>query len=393
MLLLIGNRKFCKHVIANSPVTAIKFFQYLANHPNASGIRQFSINISTEALLNEESVLYLEDDGFQSGLLGYIKPFSSSVYGNYKLVESLSRDFSSPLNLHYKTYWSWNANQFEAFSRALQTTINGYLQEKNFHIHSYAIYQAFDIVKSSIRDVYKLNDLPDNYYDTDIMRRFEVAIRFVTQVIDGISKQAIESQMFYPVPKDRGNRDLNDHIATLMFDIILEASSIKTSGDLCWSIHYNIVWGRFFGFGERSKARKIIQFKLRRLLYDEIMRLDEFPNFKSSRILGFCLNVMGFFPQKGASLGSDYYPLHKVIIEWTRKNYERLVVIQPFVAESCLLGSITYDKDNHRLVKTYIRGLRLEEPKEFLELETTPNLHNETPESSVSKNDKTEPIG
>jgi hypothetical protein len=39
------------------------------------------------------------------------------------------------------------------------------------------------------------------------------------------------------------------------------------------------------------------------------------------------------------------------------------------VAEAAISGSITFDKDNSRLVKTYIKGLSREAPKEYLELD------------------------
>lgn len=46
----------------------------------------------------------------------------------------------------------------------------------------------------------------------------------------------------------------------------------------------------------------------------------------------------------------------------------RLKSIQQDVAKSCLIGSITFDEQGSSLVKTYIKGLSLEAPKEYLEL-------------------------
>jgi hypothetical protein len=38
------------------------------------------------------------------------------------------------------------------------------------------------------------------------------------------------------------------------------------------------------------------------------------------------------------------------------------------------MGSITFDKENNRLVKTYIKGLSREAPKEFPDLDPPQNV-------------------
>ena len=71
VMLLIGNRKLCRHIIASSPGTAIAFFDSAADIGVFElPLSQFAKNISTEALLNTDSILYHEDEGFNSGLLG-----------------------------------------------------------------------------------------------------------------------------------------------------------------------------------------------------------------------------------------------------------------------------------------------------------------------------------
>jgi hypothetical protein len=64
------------------------------------------------------------------------------------------------------------------------------------------------------------------------------------------------------------------------------------------------------------------------------------------------------------------------VLNWTRKNYLKLVEIQPDVAAAVPTGRITFDAENNRLVKTYFKGLQLEEPKEFLDLEKPPRAKN-----------------
>ena len=88
-LLLIAHRKFYKNVIASSPMTAMAFFDAMTEQEKYHiSIGQFAANLSTEALINKDSMLYHEDEGYYSGLIGYVKPFSNALYGNYALVES-----------------------------------------------------------------------------------------------------------------------------------------------------------------------------------------------------------------------------------------------------------------------------------------------------------------
>lgn len=321
VLLLIGNRKLCRHVIASSPGTAIAFFEAMTTHQKYNlPIGQFAVNLSTEAIINKDSILYHEDEGYISGLIGYLKPFSQAIYGNYRLVETLASNARSPLDIHHEIVWSWNTSQLEVYSRAVIISLKSYLESGNWGQHSYALYRAFKNIENSCHDVYKLEDISD-YYSTDIYKRLRAAVDFVEETINLIDQQQNLSPNKLRIRNRRGyQEDFYDHIANLMFEIILAASSVKADADKCWTIHYNAVWGDFFGLPHAGKAWKIVHFKLRRLLYDEILQLEKFPNYKASRILGFCLNVMGLKIREKTGYGSEYYPLHQAVLAWTRKN-------------------------------------------------------------------------
>lgn len=379
ILLLIGNRKLCRHIVASSPVTAIVFFEAMAaNEKYDLPIGQFARNISIEAIINKDSILYHEDEGYSSGLIGYLKPFSKAIYGNYRLVESLAPNFRSPLDIHHEIVWSWDASQLEAYSKAVMITLKSYLESGIWTQHSFALYRAFENIENSCRDVYKLSDIPSDYYSTDIFKRLRTAVQFVNDAIDLIGKQQTLPSTTLRVRGDRKYEDFYDHIANLMFEIIFSAASVTAPPDKCWAIHHNSVWREFFGLSSEGKAWEIIHFKLRRLLYDEILQLEKFPNYKSSNVLGFCLNVMGLKIRKKKGYDREYYPLHKAVLAWTSNNYLRLKNIQPEVANSCLIGSISFDEQGKRLVQTYAKGLNLEAPKVYLELASVNNEQHET---------------
>lgn len=60
-----------------------------------------------------------------------------------------------------------------------------------------------------------------------------------------------------------------------------------------------------------------------------------------------------------------------IVYTVTDIRYRFRVAITPiplYVAKSCLIGSISFDEEKSRLLKTYARGLNLEPPKEYLAL-------------------------
>lgn len=372
LFLLIANRKFCRAVIASSPGTAITLFDAAAH---AKKYRfpagTFAKNISAEAIANRDSILYHEGDKFSSGLLGYIKPFSLAIYGNYSLVEGLGDRFNSPLDVDYREYWEWDANQWKAYFRVTNITLRAFLDATGGTQHSFVIFRAVHTIETAFRDAYKLQSLGDDYYSSDIYQRLEATVDFVKNAVDEINRQ-----MTSPVPRRLRRRandcvadDLYDLLVSLMFELVLAASSVSGPPDKAWAIHHNAVWMEFFTEASDSRTWKILQFKLRRRLYDEITRMDRLPNFKGARILGFCLNIVGFtIDTHYGNYDREYRALAKVVHAWARKGYGRLKQQSPRVAEAVLIGSITYDAEQNRLVYTGPQGLRTEAPKRYLQL-------------------------
>jgi hypothetical protein len=371
LLLLIGSRKLCRHIVASAPGTAIALFQRMSETQKYElPVRQLATNLSTEAIQNTDSILYHEDEGFSSGLLGYVKPFSAAIYGDYRLVEGLGQNFGSPLDVDYKAVGSWNSQQLSAFCRASMMTFRNYLHIGAWRTHSYSLARAFDCVQNAFSDAYKLNDPQTPYFPSDILSRVEVAVRFVKSAVDEIGKTN-------PVPNPIRLRkrmrngafqlhDMYDEVADLMFQLVLAASYVTSETDRSWAIQHNTVWTNFFSFTTRNGAWPIVQFKLRRLIFDEITDMS-FLNYKSARVLGFSLNVLGFTVWQGQD--PQERRLQRALLAWTKKNYLRLWRENPEVAVSGLPASLTFDVENKRLVKTYIKGLEREAPKVYLELD------------------------
>lgn len=371
ILLLIANRKLCRQIVAASPVTAQAFFEEMTDQNKFDvPIGQFSRNISSEAVIQTESFLYGEAEGYESGLLGYLKPVSQAIYGNYKLVEALAVNGISPLDVHYEEQWSWNAKQWEAYCRATLVVLESCLTGDCCQGTSFALNRAMHDIESSFRDLYKLDNMTDDY-NSDAYERLRVAADFIKSAIELIDKQPNPPKPLQRVREGTYPKNIYDHLALLTFKMCLDASAIKSPPETCWSVYYGIVWSKTFkGFSDGT-AWKIVRSKVSRLLYDEIVELTKTPNYKGTKILGFCLNILlgtHTKPTKG-SYGRDSYALAKAVQSWTRKHYLPMRKKNLDVAESVLIGRLGFDEAGSRLFVTYAKGLNQEAPKSYLELE------------------------
>lgn len=369
---MIGNRKFCRHVVAASPGTAIRLFQAATSQKIYDApIGQFAKNVSTEAIQNPDSNLYHEDSLYQSGLFGDLKPFTQAIYGSYRLVEELGNKFhSSPLDVDSELTRDWTAPQLEAYSRAVLTTYADRLSQGNWYEHSYSLTRAFEKFKHACWDVYRLDGVEDR--EPDIRKRLGVCVRFVTDLIDLLERH--EGKLFIKRlrPDDkRIGRDIYDQVAELMLEIIYNAAGITKPRWSCWDIQHNTVWTKFFDGYRDSETHRVITFKLRRFIYEEIIEFDKYTDsksFKAARYLGICLNCMGLTLRSTTRRDRSEEPLKKVVLGWVKKNYLSLHESHPTVAEACLMGSITYDAENMQLVKTYASRADREPNKDVLSL-------------------------
>lgn len=261
---------------------------------------------------------------------------------------------SSPLDVDLEL--TRTAPQLEAYARAVLTTYADRLSNSNWYGHSFSLARALDKFKYACLDVYRLDGVEDG--EPDIRERLRVCVHFVTDLIELLEKheEKLATKRVKP-DKQRSRRDIYDQVAELMLEIIYNASGITKPWWPCWEIQHNTVWTNFFDRFRESKTRGIIGFKLRRLIYEEIIEFDKYTNmksFKAARYLGICLNCMGIKFGVKSRRDRNTWPLKKVILGWVKKNYLSLHKNHPTVAEACLMGSITYDAENMQLVKTYV---------------------------------------
>ena len=364
LLLTLADRRFCNLIVDRNPAFAIQCFMLAAKYPNAP-FAQFSRNVGEEFIVNTESAFYQEDSGYTSGYFGYAKPITNAVFGSYELIERCASASVSPLDVHYSVVGTLNATQMEGFTRAGLAFFKAYLENTNSQRHSYAFARLLESIKNSASGLYKLNNLSTDEWNAPEYARFKSAAHFLREAIIILDKSGIKSRTLKPSKETY--HDVYDALARAVVELISTAATVDVASFICWNVQHNVAWDVLFSH-RRGYAFSVLQFKVRRLLYDEIVQHS--GNFLSARFLGFCLHVCGLTAgNRRETFGREEYALRVCAISWVRKNYKILLADHPKVAQACLHGSVTYDQENHQLVKTFTDATRKEIPREVLALD------------------------
>lgn len=358
ILLLIGDKRFCRTIIECSPGTALAIFHQMGETKKYGiQVEIFGKNIVNEAINNRDSFLYHESSGYESGLIGYHKPLSQAMFSNHRIVEAIGTLLDPDINENEK----WNAEQWKAYCRAVLMTFRDYV-EKGFWNHSFVLYRAKGNIERAAWDIYKLNGVTELSIHNDARERLSVIVEFIKKAVEILENKGVPDhlQLRFRKNNNKIQESFYDHLAAMIFEVIFCAGAVTKPTSLCWWIQHNTVWSELFNFNSlNGPAGKVVKFKARRLLYDEVVRMREFPNFKGAKILGFCLNVLGLAAKEGG-YDRDSRALQRAVLSWTRTNYAWLHSYHPRVAESCLVDGMSYDEKHLRLVKTYpAEGLRL----------------------------------
>ncbi|MHA6790909.1 hypothetical protein ACWA6H_24800 [Pseudomonas bijieensis] len=368
LLLLIADKRFCRVIVESSPGTALAIFQEIGETKKYGiQIEIFAKNIVREALLNTNSFLYHEAEGYESGLIGYHKPLSQAMFGNHIMVETIGTLLAPDIMGQSK----WTVAQWKAYCRLVLITLNDY-SDRSYWNHSTALYRAKGYIENAVSGLYKLNGVA-NTWNSDDVQCLRVVMEFISDTVKILDEKGVPDHVRRRVIEVHGHprESFYDHLASMIFEVIFHASAVRSPHWECWSIQHNSIWGPM-RHHLKGPAGRVVKFKLHRLLYNEVVDMNQFPNFKGAKILSFCLNVMGLRINEG-DFDKDNRALHKAILSWTKKRYVWLHSDRPRVAEACLVDGITYDAENLQLVKIYSAdGLRREPSYVCLELDPMP---------------------
>ncbi|MCR1553228.1 MAG: hypothetical protein NQ098_14135 [Enterobacter cloacae] len=367
MLSLISDKRFCKTVIESSQNLALILFTEV-ERSNKYGILLgvFSKNLLIEAIKYEDSFLYHESDFYESGFLGSYRPLSRAMFGNSRMVEKLEITFDVGWNLEKK----WTTKELQAYIRAFLVFVKAYIKD-GVPRHSFVMNRTLRSISEKSNELHKVNGVA-NSWDTEPVQNLSVIVSFFKELITELDKR--EKPFHYTLrikdKKPNPNHSIYDTLAKQMYAVIHNASYINNPWWDCWSIHHNTLLDSFFDvYKVTGAAGKIIQHKLRREIYDQIKRMETFPNFQGARILGFCLFAMGFKASKELS-GKNIYALHKVILNWVKINFKTLHERNAKVSSACLFTSISYNVETNSLVRVHeARGLSDKDQYEYFVLD------------------------
>lgn len=357
LLLLIADKKFCRAITGSSQATALILFQELKNTKKYKlPVATFSKNIMSEAYANRDSFLYHEIEGYESGLIGYMKPLTEAIFGDYRMVEEIGSLLDPDIDQSQK----WDSAQLDAYCRIVLMVVKGYAKEC-IHSHSFCLARAFMTIQHSISDAYTLNEAETLSWNDDRLTRIRVVINFIEKLIELLDEAGVPSNMrsIKKNPLSFGKDNFYDSVAKLIFEILFSISAVKNPTSTAWQIQYSTVWGSLFGFNRFGGiSGRLVKRKLDRLIYDEIVGLKKFPNFKGARFLGYCLNVLGLKRNDG-TFDRHSKALHIAVLSWTVKNYAWLFLYNPRVADACLPADTKYDQIYFKITKEYpAEGLR-----------------------------------
>ena len=342
-------------MVDSSPITVMRFINNIEKTKKYKvPIGQFLLNISTETLRNKDSFIYSETENYPYDLIGNDKYFIKTLYGNIKLLKSL--DHLSPYNIDFDFANNLDKEQYQAFTKAVLVSIKSYLKNNGVYWNYFqALGNAIDIIKRSSYDFYKIENTKklDSIVSSLTYERLQITVRFINDFIDLLDKYPSKRYKLSKKPRNEHyiiQDDLYDIVVDIITETIHNVTSLKASKRDIWWVHHNVFWNGIIKFTRReSKSYKIINYKLRRRLFDEIMEFEKYNNFKSSSILGYMINILGLIP-KDNLIYKDWKGFQKLILKWTSNNYLKIYSEREDIAKSILIGSIYFDKKKKKLL-------------------------------------------
>ena len=375
ILYLIGNKNFCKVLVATSPRTATYFFVSTNAFKNYDiPLHQFSANVSQEVIKNKNSIIYHEDNGYYSGLMGEIQEWSKSFYGNYLLIDSLQRGHLSPFDFNYKTFLSFDNEQWDAYFRVSIIYLEERLKRERFIDTSPVLNSVLESIKYCTQNMHMVDKTDDEIKKSEEIEKLHSSIDFIGKLFDTTTKLKAKTTYQYSVRKRRKYVfDIHYHISSALIELLFKASLCQADNFTTWHIQNNIVWDGIFSTREEfhGEFHKMTIRNTIRTMYEELKSIEKIANFKNTRIAGLILNVLGLAPGPCFATRNDkrLALIKRLTQKIIKERFITLLEQQPQVAESMFPKCISYEPERKCLVKTYAVGINKEAPKHYLYLD------------------------
>ena len=356
---LLSDTRFCEVIAEEIPVFPAHMVEVAIDQERLDVPIDLMVKRTVVTMLSKPgSALRVENEWLSQSYIERAKPITRSVFWNWHSFESRRRLLHSPLDLAYPYARDWDKDTWRTYFGMARLYVDGLTSKGKWSADWNAkgirdILQTTEIAFEEIGSEEKSSDFFSSHNPIRIAKE---ANNFLKDLVKAFEKDDGWVD-FKRSDQDLYGSDLSSHLAYLYCNLIYKAAQINTKEIIMWEVQHNTVWYPIAnGTAEDTKLMKMVRRKLRRMIWDEVIRMDKFfPNDKGARYTRFCLNVLGFYDKKvhrNDSLSKDSWPLAKVLSDWVKKNYQTIEISHPPVAKAMLPANIEYDSKLQILVRS-----------------------------------------
>lgn len=355
--LLLSDTRFCTAVANEIPSFPAHMVEVAVELERYDAPIHLMVRRVVIAMLgNPGSAIFVENEWLGQGLIGNAKPITRSIFGNWHLLESYESGLESPLDLDFPYARDWDTDAWRVYFGMAREYVRGLNSKESVNWNTQGIQHILETTEKAYE---QLSD-PKKYEDTFSPHNPRWHAREANDFLKDLVEAFDKSNGW--VDFDRRNNfryghDISSRIVALLFEAIFTAAQVNTKEFRMWDVQRNTVWAPIERFEiSDTHVMKVVRRKLRRMIWDEILRMNDFPNYKGAAYVRFCLNVLGFYDEsvhRRDTLERDSWALAKVVSDWVKKNYQTIAISHPPVAEAMLPANIEYNRNAQTLVRTH----------------------------------------
>lgn len=374
---LLSDTRFCDAVAKEIPSFPAHMVEVAVELERYDAPIQLMVKRTVIAMLsNPGSALFVENEWLGQGFIGNTKPITRSIFGHWHLLEGFELGLEAPLDLDYPYARSWDTDTWRVYFGMSREYVRGLTSKERANWGAPGIRYILQTAEKAYEQLGDLKKYEDTFSPYNPSWQAREANEFIKDLVKAFDES--NGRVGFDRRDDiRYGRDLSSNIANLYFEAIFKAAQVNTKEFRMWDVQRNTVWAAIGNYEIRdTKIMKMVRRKLRRMIWDEIMRMDDFPNYKGAAYIRFCLNVLGFYDEsvhRKDTLERDKWALAKVVARWVKKNYQTIAKSHPPVAEAMLPANIDYIPEKQELVRTHddtltgvprLKTLALDPPRE-----------------------------
>lgn len=340
LLHAIGSNKFCKATLQGAPILISELFNEISSQKKYQiDVEIFTKNIVTAAIENKSSFLYNEIDYYESGFEGVSKPITSALCRDPDIIKNID----TLLFPNHSRNSSWDIEQWRAYFRLFRGAFPSSLKINDQKFPK-SIHWALSLIPSIYGDLTSSLQLTKLSIHDDLYMRLNELTDLIKYMVTQIDEyDDVDTQMLLCA---------KNSVADLIYSLIESSSSVRSPRNVARRIQDEIIWQDLMNSSElRTSTGLEIQGKVHCKLLSVISKC---PNLDSVRILGYCLNVLGFHPpQESDAYGNSWREFHNNVLEWVESNIADLLDRFSRMENECFVDGMSYDAENCRLVITY----------------------------------------